>query len=77
MTVAEWAHVFFAELSKRVGRSIPYTADADGNFESRDPELRVVGCNDDFMSVWTSKGVAWDDKDTRQGAIDAASILAE
>lgn len=77
MNVSAWATIFFGELSNRLDRAVSYTPDGAGNFDSTEPELRVLGSDDTFMSVWTNAGIAWDGPATQEAAVDAAGEVGE
>ncbi|MEA2785363.1 MAG: hypothetical protein QOF71_1467 [Candidatus Eremiobacteraeota bacterium] len=77
VNVSGWATIFFAELSNRLDRSVSYSPDGAGNFDATEPELRVLGEGDTFMSVWINAGIAWDGPATRKAAVDAAVEVVE
>ena len=77
VNVSGWATIFFGELSSRLGRTVTYAPDGAGNFDSTEPELRVLGSDDTFMSVWTNAGIAWDGPATQEAAVEAAAEVRE
>jgi hypothetical protein len=73
MMVGDWAEAFFRKLSRILERTVSYAPDGFGSVDSRDPDLRIVGSDDCFMSIWSSDGIVWDSDGSRESAVEAAA----
>jgi hypothetical protein len=81
MTVAEWSKRFFEVLERELGITIDrYESESHPCGRIDDAEVRIVGCDDCFMSVWyegAGSGPILDEEPTIETAGLAATDTAE
>jgi hypothetical protein len=70
LKASDWSVLFFTGLGQLLGESLKVAPNADGHASTRigSHSLTIVGCDDDFVSVWyeaAEGGPIFDDALTR------------